>query len=172
SVPEGFPGTQRAPLVLRLPESARQAAGTFVRPGAATRICLVFGSGTEASRTPPMSFWRALIRRLLAEFADLEIILLGALEAGRSITQGVTRAALDALLAEFPQVKDGFDRGLVNQLAIAERCQLLISPHTGLGFATQCVGLPWLVLSGGWASETWLNGVPHVSIYPDCPRYP
>jgi ADP-heptose:LPS heptosyltransferase len=172
SVPEGFPGTQRAPLALCLPASARQAADQFIRPGAATRICLVFGSGTEASRTPPMPFWRTLIRQLLAEFADLEIILLGALDPGRSITQGVTHAAIEELLAEFPQVKDGFDRGLINQLAIVERCQLFISPHTGLGFATQCVGVPWLVLSGGWASESWLNGVPIISVYPDCPRYP
>lgn len=172
SLPEGFPGTNLSPLVLSLPEAALRHADAFVDPDARVRICLALGSGTEASRTPPLPFWRALIAGLRQRFDGLEIVLLGALDPRRSITQGVGRAEIDGLVAEFAGVRDAFDRGLLNQLAIAARAQLLISPHTGLGFATQAIGLPWLVLSGAWGAEYWLNGVPLVSIYPDCPRYP
>jgi hypothetical protein len=172
TLPDGFPSTAFAPLALRLPASARQFAAEWLGAAQRPRVCLLLGSGTEASRTPPLGFWRLLIGGLLERIPGLELILLGATDAARSITQGVDRAAIDGLLAACPALRDGFDLGLLNQLAIAERCQLLISPHTGLGFATQAVGLPWLVLSGSWAAENWVNGVPLVSIYPDCPRYP
>ena len=36
----------------------------------------------------------------------------------------------------------------------------------------QCVGTPWLVLSGGEHREYWLNGVPFASLYPHCDHYP
>jgi hypothetical protein len=161
-----------SPLVLELPEAARQFATDFLAASVRTRISLLFGSGAEPSRTPPLSFWRMLIRRLIAEFADLEIILLGASKAGQSATMGITKADVQTLLGEFPQTRDGFDLGLLNQLAVAERCQLHISPHTGMAFAIQCVGVPWLVISGGDVAENTINGVPFASIYPDCDRYP
>jgi hypothetical protein len=168
---EELPPSELTPLALKLPAQARRFADQFVSEKQ-TRICMLFGSGTEASRTPPMPFWRTLIRRLLVEFADLEIVLLGALDQRRSITKGITAQAIDALIGEFPQVRNGFDLGLLNQLAIAERCDLHISPHTGMSFAIQCVGVPWLALSGAWAAEYLVNGVPFVSIYPACERYP
>jgi hypothetical protein len=76
------------------------------------------------------------------------------------------------LVGEFPEVRDAFDLGLLNQLAIAERCALHVSPHTGMSFAVQSVGVPWLALSGGEMYEAVLNGVPFVGIYPACERYP
>lgn len=172
SLPAGFPGTQMTPLALKLPAAARQFAAAWLGPNPRPRICLLFGSGTEASRTPPLAFWRDLIAALTAQIAELELILLGALDPARSVTRGVGRGDLDGLLADCPTLRDGYDLGLLNQLAIAARCGLLISPHTGMGFATMAVGLPWLALSGGWGAEHWVNGVPLVSIYPECPRYP
>jgi hypothetical protein len=160
------------PLTLQLPAAAHQFAQDFLASPRKTRITLLFGSGSEATRTPPLSFWRKLIGRLSEEFDDLEIILLGASKAGQSITQGITKANINDLLSQFPQVRNGFDLGLLNQLAVVERCQLHISPHTGMSFAVQCVGTPWLVISGGDMGENTINGVPLVSIYPDCPYYP
>jgi hypothetical protein len=160
------------PLVLCLPDENRRFADGFLSPARTTRISLLLGSGAEPSRTPPMAFWRRLIRQLIEEFDDLEIILLGASGVGRSVTQGVTEADLAGLLREFPRARNGFDLGLLNQLALAERCQLHISPHTGMSFAIQCVGTPWLVISGGDVAENVVNGVPFASIYPDCELYP
>lgn len=170
--PDGFPSSQRSPLRFYLPAEATRFAAQFLARDAPVRISLLLGSGAEASRTPPMPFWRALLRGLADTFPGLEVVLLGALGRDRSATQGVSRGELDALLATFPFVRDGVDAGLLNQLALAERCQLHISPHTGMAFAIQCVGTPWLALSGADVAEYFVNGVPFVSVYPDCPRYP
>jgi hypothetical protein len=166
-----LPPSRLSPLALKLPVETQRFAEQFISRKQ-TRICMLLGSGSEASRTPPISFWRTLIRRLLAEFEDLEIVLLGALDRRRSITEGITAEAIESIVQGFPQVRNGFDLGLLNQLAIAERCQLHISPHTGMSFAIQCVGVPWLVLSGAWAAEYLVNGVPFLCIYPTCARYP
>lgn len=170
--PDGFPRQRLTPLTLELPAVARSFADDFVSPDAPTRISLLLGSGTDASRTPPLAFWRMLIGHLRAEFAGVEIVLLGALARGRSVTQGIDRDVIDRLTQGLPDVRDAFDVGLLNQLAIAERCDLHISPHTGMSFAIQSVGVPWLVLAGGEMHESVLNGVPFVSVYTDCPRYP
>jgi hypothetical protein len=172
SFPESFPESHLTPLHLQLPPAARMFADRFVSPAARTRISLLLGSGTEPSRTPPTSFWRGLLHALFAEFEDLEVVLIGSLDRRRSATQGISRAEVDSLLAEFPRLRDGFDRGLLNQLALAERCDLHISPHTGMSFAIQCVGTPWLVLSGADVAEYIVNGVPFLCVYPACPRYP
>jgi hypothetical protein len=41
-----------------------------------------------------------------------------------------------------------------------------------MSYAIQCVGVPWLVISGGDVAENIVNGVPFVSVYPDCKYYP
>jgi hypothetical protein len=175
-----FPPRLQRPLALQLPADARAHAASVLSPSSSPRISLLFapGGGLLSSggrglfaRTPPIAFWRTLIRALLAEYPTAEIVLLGALK-GHHHSQGVTRADLVSLQAEFPSVVDAYDAGLLNQLAIAERCDLHISPHTGYSFAVQCVGVPWLVLSGGEMFEHWLNGVPFASLYPRCDHYP
>jgi hypothetical protein len=170
--PDGYPAQHLTPLALALPDDAKGFAQRFVSPAATARVSLLLGSGSDAHRTPPLTFWRTLIRHLLTEFTGAEIVLLGALTPGRSVTQGIDRGAIDDLTREFPTVRDAFDLGLVNQLAIAQRCDLHISPHTGMSFAIQSVGVPWLALAGGEIHEAVLNGVPFVSVYTDCPRYP
>jgi hypothetical protein len=167
-----LPAASLSPLVLSLPEHARRFAGQFLRTEQKTRISMLMGSGTDASRTPPLSFWRKLIQQLVTEFANVEIVLLGALDPRRSATKGLAQGDVDSIVREFPQVRNAFDVGLLNQLALAERCGLHISPHTGMSFAIQCVGVPWLALSGGETAEYIVNGVPFVSIYPDCDFYP
>jgi hypothetical protein len=167
-----LPPATLSPLVLRLPKDAAHVAEQFLGPEQKTRISLLMGSGTDACRTPPISFWCKLIQQLVAAFANVEIVLLGALDQRRSVTKGLIQDDIDRIMQEFPQVRNAFDLGLLNQLALAERCSLHISPHTGMSFAIQCVGVPWLVLSGGEVAEYIVNGVPFVSIYPDCDYYP
>jgi hypothetical protein len=176
----GFPPRVQRPLALQLPAHARAYADSTLTPGRWPRISLLFAPGGGLlmsggrglfARTPPIAFWRTLVRALLAEYPDAEVVLLGALKTYHP-SQGVTRSDLDALQDEFPSVLNAYDVGILNQLALAERCDLHISPHTGFSFAVQCVGTPWLVLSGGEVFERWLNGVPFASLYPRCDHYP
>lgn len=170
---QGFPTPKATPLKLVLPESSKRFARDFVNADVPVRISLLFGTGTGSGcRNPPLSFWQELIRSLIKHFGDIEIILIGALGAERTRTLNVNVEALRSIENTFPQVRNAFDLGLLNQLAIAELCQLHISPHTGMSTAIQCVGTPWLVLSGGEYWEYVFNGVPFVCIYPHCSHYP
>src|SRR6185369_1998687 len=170
---QGFPTRKAAPLKLVLPESSKIFARGFINAEVSVRISLLFGTGTGSGcRNPPLSFWQELIKCLIRNFGDIEIILIGALGVERTRTLNVNVEALRSIENAFPQVRNAFDLGLLNQLAIAELCHLHISPHTGMSTAVQCVGTPWLVLSGGEYWEYVFNGVPFVSIHPNCSRYP
>jgi hypothetical protein len=169
----GFPTPKATPLKLVLPERSKNFAHDFINADASIRISLLFGTGTGSGcRNPPLPFWQELIRSLIRHFGDIEIILIGALGVERTHTLNVNAEELRLIESTFPQVRNAFDLGLLNQLAIAELCNLHISPHTGMSTAIQCVGTPWLVLSGGEYWEYVFNGVPFVCIYPNCPRYP
>ncbi len=168
----GFPRSRTVPLRLRLPSEARAYAERFLTPDRAPRISLLFSPGSHGYKAPPLAFWRTLIGALSGAYPDAEVILLGALDRSRSYSLYVTAADLVALERDFPRVRNAYDVGLLNQLALAERCDLHISPHSGFSFAVQCVGTPWLVLSGNGTREYVLNGVPFASLYPRCQFYP
>ena len=71
-----------------------------------------------------------------------------------------------------PAVVDCFDIGLWPQVALLERCDVVLAPHTGFAFLALCVGTPWLALSGGNWPEYFFNDVPFYSLLPDDPGYP
>jgi hypothetical protein len=168
----GFPKSRTVPLRLRLPVKARAYAERFLTPGCALRISLLFSPGSHGYKMPPLAFWRRLIGALCDEYPGVEIVLLGALDRSRPYSLMITAEDLAALEREFPRVRNAYDLGILNQLALAERCDLHISPHTGFSFAVQCVGTPWLVLTSNGSREYFLNGVPFASLYPRCPLYP
>jgi hypothetical protein len=58
--------------------------------------------------------WLYFTGSLLGAFDDLEIVLLGALDRRRSVTEGITAEAIDRLVGEFPQVRNAFGLGLLN----------------------------------------------------------
>lgn len=73
----GFPPRLQRPLALSLPPGAKEYADAVLSAGRSPRISLLFapGGGLLASggrgpfaRTPPIPFWRSMIRSLLAEY--------------------------------------------------------------------------------------------------------
>lgn len=103
----------------------------------------------------------------------MTVHLLGKLEGadGRT-TSRIARDDIDALLDRYPYCRDSFDIGLLNQLAVAQRCSAFVSPHTGFAFAVLAVGTPWLTISGGRWAEFFHVGVPFYSVLPDPVKYP
>lgn len=86
---------------------------------------------------------------------------------------GFTGAEFDALAAAAPEVAWAVDIPLAHQLAALQRCDLLISPHSGFAFAGMAVGTPWLALAGNdWAEYYFNPGVSFYSVLPDIDRYP
>lgn len=159
------------PLRLRLPERERQCAAERLPDTAAPRLSVLPAAGSQM-RMPSLQFWSALFAEFFDRHADGEIVLLGSFDNARSFTRGITPEDVQSLTRRFPRIRNAFDAGLLRQLALAERCRLHISPHSGMSFAVQAVGVPWLALSGQAWYEYLLNGVPLVSVFPECPLYP
>ncbi len=150
-----------------MPEEAKAFAREFWQDAPYPRISILPGGATY-QKSPHPSFWIDLIETLTAEIRGASIALFGV--GGK--TQNMSPFFLEKICAKYPNVRNAFDLGIVRQLAIVEQCQLHVSPHTGMSFAVQCVGVPWLVLSGTITHEYLLNGVPFWCIYPDCDVYP
>jgi hypothetical protein len=79
---------------------------------------------------------------------------------------------LERIAAAAPQSVSGVDLPLLEQLALAQECDVFVAPHTGFGTAVLAVGTPWLALSGGPWHEWLFNDVPFYSLIPDTRRYP
>ena len=147
---------------LQLPDAAREFAAARLPSGRSPVISIVPGSAAEASRTPAPEFWRQLIGALRERYPDVIVVLIGSLRGEGRGTLGLNREKIDALLAAHDSIIDAVDLPLLQQLALAERCDVHVSPHTGMSFAIQCVGTPWLALSGAREVEYVFNGVPVV----------
>jgi hypothetical protein len=113
-----------------------------------------------------------VIERLAERYPDLTVHLFGKLsDGGGPHVSGISRAVVDALLGRYEFCRDCFDLSLLNQLAVAQRCSVFVSPHTGFSFAVLAVGTPWLTISGGSWREFFHVGVPFYSVLPDHARY-
>jgi hypothetical protein len=169
----GLPAARHRPVRLVLPRAARDCAAARLPPGREPIVSIVPGSAAETSRTPAPEFWRRLMGALRERHPRAAFVLIGSLRArpGQA-TLGIDRDQLDALVGAFDAVVDAMDLPLLEQLALAARCHVHVSPHTGVSFAIQCVGTPWLALSGAREVEYVFNGVPWSSLYPSCDRYP
>ena len=166
-----MPARRIVPLRLSLPAEVEIRASSLLSTKAWPRLSVLLGAGSHL-RAPSMGFWATLFHRLFECYPNLEIVLLGSFESKRTSTKGVSQADVAALCNRFPGIHNAFDAGILLQLALAKRCQAHVSPHTGMSFAVQAVGVPWLALSGQEWHEFLLNGVPLISVFPECPLYP
>jgi hypothetical protein len=159
------------PLRLALPQRVRDWAAAQLDDGRSPRISVLPGAASHM-RAPSLAFWTRLFDGFFERHPAGEIVLMGKLKGGRSATRGIAARDIEALRARYPALHDAFDIGLMEQLALAERCNLHVSPHSGMSFAVQAVGVPWLAISGQEWHEFMLNGVPFVSVFPECALYP
>jgi hypothetical protein len=140
---------------------------------AGIHVALVPAGGGAATSYPSLASWIRIVDGLHARFPDLTVELIGKLkDEGHPNTTAFSRSDLAALLERYPFCRDRFDIGITNQLAVAQRCSLLIAPHTGFAFAVLAVGTPWLAISGGRWREFFHVGLPFYSVLPDPSRYP
>jgi hypothetical protein len=164
----GLPPPDYAPhqvLRLELPEEARAR----VRRELAGRMSVaVMPAGSGASFVyPSTTSWLLVLDALGRRFPDAAFTLVGRLRVGEGRTlSGIARGDVDRLLSSLRHAVDGFDRPILDQLALVEASSLFVSPHTGFGHAAVAVGTPWLTLSGGDWHEAFFNGVPFHSVLP------
>jgi len=161
-------------LELTLPASARSwAAELLPDTEAGPTIAVLPGGSGPRWRYPSLGSWRRILRALTERWPTARFCLMGKLaDDGRTSTT-FTREELDALARAVPEAMWAVDVPLAHQLAAAQRCDLLVSPHTGFAFAVMAVGTPWLTLAGNdWAEYYFNPGVPFYSVLPDLDRFP
>jgi hypothetical protein len=153
-------------LRLELPVEARAAV-----PGGRSIAVILAGSSPERHLYPSASSWTMILRALAERYPDVAFLLIGKHAADGRTTSGIGRDELDRLLAAVPAAIDCFDRPLLEQVALIEASDLLVSPHTGFAFVASTVGTPWLAVSGGNWHEYFFNNELVYSLLPDPARY-
>ena len=156
---------------LDLPGAARRAAAARLQGDAAIAV-LPAGSSSARRLYPSTTSWRLILGALSEQHPEARLLLIGKhAEDGRT-TSRIGRAEVDRLLEAIPAAIDCFDLPLLEQVALIEASDLLVSPHTGFAFVASAVDTPWLAISGGNWHEYLFNGVPVYSLVPDPDRYP
>jgi hypothetical protein len=157
-------------LRLEVPAAAREAALTALADAEVRIAVMPTGSGPRA-HYPSTASWELILRALSERFPDVRFCLLGRLRQDQRTRSTLTADEVARLHAAVPNVVDGFDRPIVEQLALVEACDLFLSPHTGFGMAALAVTTPWLTISRGPGAEYFFNGVPFYSLVPDRERF-
>jgi len=159
-------------LRLDLTADGRAAAAATIAGGRPAISVLLAGSSADRHLYPSTASWELILGALAARYPEAAILLIGKRARDGRTTTRVAQSELDALLAANPNAIDCFDRPLLEQVALIEASDLLVSPHTGFSFVASTVGTPWLAISGGNWHEYFFNGVPVYSLLPDPKRYP
>lgn len=162
---------QNAPIRMRVPESPR----AYVRSLdlSSTNICVLLGGSSPEPIYPTLNWWRKVLAILHDELPDAHFFLTGKSEPdGRSSTVAFPNTAIADLLGISARTFDFYDAGIWNQMALLERCDMLIAPHTGFAFLAPSVGTPWLAVSGVRWPECFFNDVPFYCVLPECTHYP
>jgi hypothetical protein len=169
SEPPAYVPHQR--LRLELPADARARASALLAGHRA--ICVLpAGSSQRTALYPSLTSWRLVLDAIAERHPAHRVCFIGRHADGSGRTaSGYTWGDVAGLGGRFAGVVDLFDLPLLNQLAVVEASDLLLSPHSGFGFAAVAVGTPWLTISGGDWHEAFFNGVPFHSVLPDPERY-
>lgn len=164
--------TPHQQLTFELPRDARNAAAAAVGRRRHAIAVVLAGNSSAPHLYPSASSWELILSALAARYPEAALLLIGKRQPdGRTISK-IADADRRRLLAAVPATVDCFDLPLLEQVALIEASDLLVSPHTGFSFVASTVGTPWLAISGGDWHEYFFNGLPVYSLLPDPDRYP
>lgn len=164
--------TPHQQLRLDLPPDTRAAAAATIGERSRAISVVLAGSSAERHLYPSTASWELILQALLERYPEAALLLIGKTTNDGRTTTRVGRAEVERLLTAVPAAIDCFDRPLLEQVALVEASDLLVSPHTGFSFVASTVGTPWLAISGGNWHEYFFNGEPVYSMLPDPQRYP
>jgi ADP-heptose:LPS heptosyltransferase len=155
-----------------VPESAKEFITKYRHNG--LKICIL-PAGSNADRIyPEVRWWIKMMKSVTESFPDVRFYLTGAKSKTGNKSESYTFLGEDIslILSEIDNVENCFDIGIVNQIALLEYCDLLISPHSGFAFLASCVNTPWLSISGARWPEYFYNHIKFYSVLPSCIKYP
>jgi len=174
-----FPQGENMPLIrfdtemrFNIPENVKKFTAKYSHQGLKIAV-LPVGSNADLIY-PEASWWVKMIKSLTVNFPNVWFYLTGAKNknGNRSESYTFTENDLNLIFNETENVENCFDIGILNQIALLEYCDLLISPHSGFAFLASCVNTPWLTISGARWPEYFFNHIKFYSVLPSCKKYP
>jgi hypothetical protein len=170
-VPPGYRPHNR--LDLTLPSPSLNWAAEILPDAKGPTIAVLPGGSGPRWRYPSLRSWRRILRAFVDRWPDCRFCFVGKLAQDERTSTRFGRDEFAALATEAPSAAWALDVPLAQQLAAVQRCDFLLSPHTGFAFAAMAVDTPWLVLAGNDWPEYYFNpGVPFYSVLPDVDRFP
>ncbi len=162
---------RNATIRMQVPEEARAFVRTL--PLSSLNVVLIPGGSSPEPVYPTLDSWRNVLRALQDEFPSAHFFITGrSATDDRSSTMGFPCNVVESLALTSRNVFNCYDIGIWNQVALIERSDILIAPHTGFAFLAPSVGTPWLAVSGVRWPECYFNEVPFYSVLPICRHYP
>ena len=155
-----------------VPENAKEFIAKFNHNG--LKICIL-PAGSNADRIyPEARWWVKMMESVTKSFPDVRFYMTGAKSknGNRSESYTFSDEDINMILTENDNVENCFDIGIVNQIALLEYSDLLISPHSGFAFLAGCVNTPWLSISGARWPEYFYNHIRFYNVLPSCKKYP
>ena len=174
-----FPQHEKMPHIkfdtemrFELPDYAKEYIEKYRYNG--LKICIL-PAGSNADRIyPEVRWWVKMMKSVTNSFPDTRFYMTGAKNKNGNRSESYTFSDNDIslILSEIDNVENCFDIGILNQIALLEYCDLLISPHSGFAFLASCVNTPWLSISGVRWPEYFFNHIKFYSVLPTCKKYP
>ena len=123
---------------------------------------------------PSVRSWDAIVNALFKKYGSgLSIYFFGAFKkVGHRSISIIHKKGILRLIKKYKNCVNCIDVGLLNQLAVLEKCDVIISTESGFAYAALTVGTPFLEISGGPWPNYFHNGVPFYSVLPDIDKYP
>lgn len=159
-------------ITLDIPPEAKNFAERYKHSGPA--ICIMLGGSAGDTQSPTVKMWLKTCQALFEAIPSLKIYFTGVTRSisGRTNTINFSLDNVKYLVRHLPNAEAAYNIGLWNQLALIQKCDIFLSPHTGFGFLPPLVGTPWLTLSNCRWPEYMFNDVKFYSVLPECGSYP
>ena len=157
---------------LPIPDSAKDFADRYKHLGPA--ICVMLGGSAGEKQGPSMLMWASICEALFNSIPEIKIYFTGVDKSvgGRTATDDYKLDDIQKLADRLPNAEVAYNIGLWNQLALIQKCDLFLSPHTGFAFLPPLVGTPWLELANCRWPAYMFNYIPFYSVLPECGWYP
>ncbi len=155
-----------------IPRNARKFIENYRHDG--LKIAILPAGSNADQIYPEASWWIKMMESITQRFPYVRFYLIGAKNKteNRSESYTLSESDINLILKKTDNVENCFDIGVINQIALLEYCDILISPHSGFAFLASCVNTPWLTISGARWPEYFYNHIKFYSVLPACKKYP
>ncbi len=171
-VPQVLPCANNPKISIPVPKKAKQFSNKYKHTGPS--ICIMVAGSAGAIQSPSTAMWLKICNALFESIPNLKIYFTGVTKSvkGRTTTADYSLRDVEHLAKSLPNAEIAYDIGLWNQLALIEKCDIFMSPHTGFAFLSPLLKTPWLELANCRWPAYMFNYVPFYSVLPDCGWYP